>query len=58
MPGIIRKILPITPSIINTISTDLLFLGLNKDIIMPMNDMAATHNPSTPVRPIINNDIC
>jgi hypothetical protein len=55
MPGIIRKIFPITPSIINTIPTDLLCLGLNKDIIMPMNDMAATHNPSTP---IINNDIC
>ena len=51
MPGIIRKIFPITPSIINTIPTDLLCLGLNKDIIMPMNDMAATHNPSTPVGP-------
>ena len=51
MPGIIRKIFPITPSIINNIPTDLLCLGLNKDIIMPMNDMAATHNPSTPVGP-------
>lgn len=41
MPRIIRKIFPITPSIINTIPTDLLCLGLNKDIIMPMTDMAA-----------------
>ena len=40
MPGIIRKIFPITPSIINTIPTDLLCLGLNKDIIMPMKYMA------------------
>lgn len=51
MPRIIRKIFPITLSIINTIPTDLLCLGLNKDIIMPMTDMAATHNPSTPVGP-------
>lgn len=46
MPGIIRKIFPITPSIINTIRTDLLCLGLNKDIIMPMNDMAASYPQS------------
>ena len=45
MPGIIRKIFPITPSIINTIPTDLLCLGLNKDIIMPMNDMVV--NPQS-----------
>ncbi len=58
MPGIIRKIFPITPSIINTIPTDLLCLGLNKDIIMPMNDMVANPQSEYSCRgPIINNDI-